>query len=137
MDFDHQVWQLPGSRHDHEKTDAQGGRRLRCYRGMMSTRGLHRTVHFVGRFTMTCRRSAFRTCMCGAFAVLVATGSALADVPRLIAYQGRLTNPSGQPLGGPVNLVLRFYDASTAGNTLFTETQNNVPLTNGVFAINI
>src|SRR5262249_47332512 len=72
----------------------------------------------------------------GALAAASLSGAAaLADVPRLISYQGRLTNASGQPLAGPVNLVFKLYDAATGGSILFTETQNSVALTNGIFAI--
>src|SRR5437762_1447523 len=72
-----------------------------------------------------------------AAAVLVPFGMADADVPRVISYQGRLTNSTGQPLAGPTNLLIKLYDAPAGGNVLFTETQSGVALTNGVFAVAI
>ncbi len=63
--------------------------------------------------------------------------TALADVPRVISYQGRLTNNNGGPLAGPVQLVVRFYDAASGGTVLFSETHADVPLAKGVFSIQI
>ena len=58
-----------------------------------------------------------------------------AAVPHLINYQGRLTNPSGVPLEGSYSLTFRIYDAETAGNLLWEETQNNVVIQKGIFSI--
>ncbi len=58
---------------------------------------------------------------------------AVADVPRLISYQGKLAGQTS----GPVDLTVTFYDDPVAGAALFTETHTNVPLNNGVFSIQI
>lgn len=74
-------------------------------------------------------------------AVLLATAafchSARAAVPRLIPYQGYLTDTLGGPMFGPVELDVRFYDDATGGNVLYSETHAAVPLVQGVFSIEI
>ena len=70
---------------------------------------------------------------------LVALESTRADVPRVIAYQGRLIDAAGDPLPGPVTLSIRFYDAPTLGIQLggYEETLN-IPapeIINGVFSV--
>jgi hypothetical protein len=50
-----------------------------------------------------------------------------------ITYQGRLTDGSGNPLSGTVNLTYRFYHSEDSGSPFYTETQTDVPLTDGLF----
>lgn len=61
--------------------------------------------------------------------------AASAAVPRLINYQGRLTDTSGNPLTGSYALTFRIYDAETAGNLLWEETQSGVVIQKGVFSV--
>jgi hypothetical protein len=63
---------------------------------------------------------------------------ALAQTPLgpAFTYQGRLTQ-SGQPLSAPVNLVVRLYDAPTAGNLLGTQTLSNVPVAGGLLTVTL
>ncbi|MCO6437601.1 MAG: hypothetical protein J5J06_10975 [Phycisphaerae bacterium] len=63
--------------------------------------------------------------------------SAHAAVPRLVPYQAYLTDGGGNPMAGPVDLDVRFYDDATAGNLLYSETHTAVPLVNGVFTVEI
>lgn len=58
-----------------------------------------------------------------------------AEIPKLINYQGHLTNKVGNPLTGTVSITFTIYDAETYGNTLWTETQSNVAVKNGLFNI--
>lgn len=58
-----------------------------------------------------------------------------AAVPHLINYQGRLTDKSNVPLEGAYNLTFRIYDAETAGNLLWEETQTGVVIQKGIFSI--
>ncbi|MBM3315356.1 hypothetical protein FJY71_05900, partial [candidate division WOR-3 bacterium] len=53
-------------------------------------------------------------------------------IPQLINYQGKLTDAAGNPLGDPVQLSFTIYDGATA---VWTETQNNVPVTDGIFNV--
>jgi len=59
--------------------------------------------------------------------------AAAADVPREITYQGMLTGNGTDP----VSLEVRFYDAATGGNLLWSELHPSVPRPEGLFSINI
>ncbi|GEM_PF-4308685 len=63
------------------------------------------------------------------------TTTAFAQVPHLIHYQGQTTDSQGVGLEGPYTLIFRLYDAATAGNKLWEETQPNVPITGGHFSV--
>jgi hypothetical protein len=70
---------------------------------------------------------------------LLLTVPALADVPNLLNYQGRLTDPSGNPKNGTFTMQFALYDAATGGNQLpsgspWSETQS-VTVTDGVFNV--
>lgn len=57
-----------------------------------------------------------------------------AAVPHLINYQGRLTDASGVPLNGSYNITFRIYDAESAGNLLWQETQSGIVVQKGIFS---
>jgi hypothetical protein len=59
-----------------------------------------------------------------------------AQVPEKINYQGYLTNAAGIPVNGARQLTFTIYDQPTAGNALWTETQNAIVL-NGVYSIRL
>ena len=58
-----------------------------------------------------------------------------AQVPRLINYQGRLTDAGNNPLDGAYSITFRIYDAETAGNLLWEENHSGVVIQRGVFSI--
>ena len=60
---------------------------------------------------------------------------ASAQVPKLIRYQGTLTDTNNVPLEGPHALTFRLYGAETGGQALWTETQTVVSVTRGVFNV--
>ena len=68
--------------------------------------------------------------------VFVAVATATADVPRVINYQGKLTNASGAPVSGVKSMTFEFYNAQTGGALLggFAESQS-VAVTKGVFNV--
>ena len=68
-------------------------------------------------------------------ALAIGASTAQAAVPREINYQGFLTDPGGTPINAPVNLVFKLYMAPGAGLEIYSETQNSVPVTNGVFNV--
>ena len=68
---------------------------------------------------------------------LLLLSSINAEVPRHIAYQGILRDGNGDLLPGPVDLVIRFYDAETEGNLLFEEEHKKIQLVNGSYSIQI
>lgn len=67
--------------------------------------------------------------------LLISCSYSHAAVPHLINYQGRLTDSGGAPLSGTYNITFRIYDAETAGNLLWEETQSSVVVQKGVFSI--
>jgi trimeric autotransporter adhesin len=64
--------------------------------------------------------------------------AASAQVPYDMAYQGRLTDSVGAPLGGPVTLELRIFDSLAGGVALYEEVHIGVSLDDaGAFSIRI
>ena len=75
-----------------------------------------------------------------AVAVLMGTSRLLAntlaenDVPKIVNYQGYLTD-SGGPVSGTVSLVFRIFDASSGGSELWSETHPTVTIASGYFSV--
>ncbi len=61
---------------------------------------------------------------CVLFAGISATTHA--HVPKKVAYQGYLTNASGQPVSATVNVTFRLYATAVAGSPIWAETQSVV-----------
>ncbi len=65
--------------------------------------------------------------------LLVASFNAHAQAPRIVSYQGVLTDNAGLPLAdGDYTLAFKIYDQESGGSPLWLETQN-VTLSGGVF----
>ena len=62
-------------------------------------------------------------------------GLSLAGIPKLINYQGMLTDNSGTPLNGSYNLTFKIWTDTTGGSSLWTETQNGIQVLNGLFNV--
>ena len=58
-----------------------------------------------------------------------------AQVPQMINYQGKLTNPSGAPVNDTLQMVFTIYNAEVGGTSLWTETQTAVIVEKGVFNV--
>ncbi|MBU0629738.1 MAG: hypothetical protein KKC80_02325, partial [Candidatus Margulisbacteria bacterium] len=59
-----------------------------------------------------------------------------AEVPRLLSYTGRLTDPAGRPILEAKTLQFKIYDAETYGNTLWTSgNYPTSPDSGGTFSI--
>lgn len=69
-----------------------------------------------------------------ALAVLSAGCGTTALINR-ISYQGRLTDAGGNPITGNRNMTFRLFYAESGGAAAWTETQNNVPVNNGLFNV--
>ena len=75
----------------------------------------------------------------GAVLLLVAAGSAVAqtDVPQRMMFQGRLVRADGTPETTPQNLQFSLYDQAQGGTPLWTETHQQVQLSNGYYAVEL
>ncbi len=56
-------------------------------------------------------------------------------VPKLLNYQGYLTDTLGSPIEDSLDMTFKIFDAATVGNELWSETQSNVPVERGVFSV--
>ncbi len=50
------------------------------------------------------------------------------------SYQGRLTDASGSPLNGQYTFVYSLYNDNSAGDLIYSETESNVTVENGLFS---
>lgn len=58
--------------------------------------------------------------------------------PTMINFQGRLTDPAGQPIDGPTNMIFTLYEQASSGPPLWSEEWtevNAVPVSNGLFNV--
>jgi len=67
--------------------------------------------------------------------ILIGLCSAFANAPRLLNYQGRLTDLAGTPLTGTYSMQFKIYDAATGGNVGWTETHPTVAVNGGLFEV--
>jgi len=79
-------------------------------------------------------RFVFVLCL---IASVLMTGASVADIPKLINYQGMLTDDSGNPLTGTYDITFIIYDdpGPTGGNIKWSETQYDVSVINGLFNV--
>jgi hypothetical protein len=68
--------------------------------------------------------------------LLLSAPSALASsLPLRISFQGRLTDPAtNNPRSGAFDMTFRLYAVPSGGAALYTETQLQVPVSNGAFS---
>jgi hypothetical protein len=72
-----------------------------------------------------------------AFTVAIFLSAAIlsnAQVPRLINYQGKLTDTSGNPVDGSHSILFSIYNAETGGSVLWSEVQT-VTVIDGLFSV--
>jgi len=67
----------------------------------------------------------------------IAFSAASGAIPQKINFQGKLTDDSGVPIDGSRNFIFTIHDDPTADNTLWTETQNGVTVSEGVFSVQL
>lgn len=69
-------------------------------------------------------------------AVFVFTSSSLADIPKVINYQGKVTDSGGTPVpDGNYQMRFRVMDAPAGGTTLWDSGFQTVPVSGGVFNV--
>ena len=65
--------------------------------------------------------------------LFAAVPAARCAIPAQINFQGKLLDKSNNPRNGSYNFTFKIYDALTAGNLLWSETQSGLSVSNGVF----
>jgi hypothetical protein len=61
---------------------------------------------------------------------------ALAEIPQVMGYQGRVTDNSGVPVAdGSYTMKFRIYDAATGGSLLWDSGTHSVPVADGIFNV--
>ncbi|MDH4035227.1 MAG: tail fiber domain-containing protein [candidate division Zixibacteria bacterium] len=68
-------------------------------------------------------------------AITAISATVVADVPQVINYQGRLTNPSGDPVDTTVQVVFSICADSLGSACSWTEVHPNVVVTDGLFDV--
>lgn len=63
------------------------------------------------------------------------TSLSLAEIPKMINYQGMLTDDSGNPITDTLDMEFRIYNSETNGNLKWSETQSQVPIIDGLFNV--
>ncbi|MEE9162417.1 MAG: hypothetical protein V3U35_05535, partial [Candidatus Neomarinimicrobiota bacterium] len=69
--------------------------------------------------------------------LLMLTQLVWGQIPQTISYQGVLRDSNDDLIDGTANLIFRLYDAESAGAQVWSETQNGVPVTDGVFNVSL
>ncbi|MDD4877276.1 MAG: hypothetical protein PHQ86_09190 [Dehalococcoidales bacterium] len=72
-----------------------------------------------------------------AVSMLAFTLTAHAAIPHLMNFQGKTTDKTGAPLNGSYNLTFRIYNTETSGTSKWSETQANIPISNGIFQVQL
>ena len=57
------------------------------------------------------------------------------SLPNLIDYQGMITDENGNYINGPVSIEFKLYDVESGGTSIWSETQNPVYVSNGLFHV--
>ncbi len=57
------------------------------------------------------------------------------NVPRLISYQGRLTDGTGSPLTGAHNITFRLYTVETGGTPVWQEMHSETLSSDGLYDV--
>lgn len=58
-----------------------------------------------------------------------------AEIPKLINYQGRLTDSQNRPITGTANVTFKIYESEAGGTALWTETYTSLTLDKGIFNV--
>lgn len=57
------------------------------------------------------------------------------EVPKMINYQGKLTDPQGVLIDSTISITFSIYSDSVGGDILWSETQSSVLVQNGIFSV--
>lgn len=72
-----------------------------------------------------------------AFCIFTIPTPSFAEIPKLISYQGKLTDSSGKPVSdGTYTITFRIYEQESGGSPLWSETQT-ITVQKGIFSTQI
>ncbi len=71
-----------------------------------------------------------------AILLIISAVALFADIPQMVNYQGKLTDPDGVAYEGILTVTFTIYDAETGGTALWTENQD-VEITRGLFDVQL
>jgi len=76
------------------------------------------------------------TLIAGLVLLVFLVSLSLAEIPRLINYQGMLTTPAGNPVtDGQYNLTFKIYGSESGDDSLWWEHHSGVQVTDGLFNV--
>ena len=76
-----------------------------------------------------------RSTMLALWVTLMITGASLAEIPRIITFQGKLTGADGKLVDEARTLTFRLYHSLSGGTALWEEIHTDTPVTKGIFAV--
>ena len=68
------------------------------------------------------------------FVVFASMFGAMAEVPSLINYQGKLSDNDGAPVNGDKNFTVRIFDTNEGGNQVYEEEIGTVSVKDGLYS---
>jgi len=71
------------------------------------------------------------------FLLILMTISGWASVPTNMNYQGKLTDPDGNPLNGTYDMTFYLFSASSGGSALWSENHTSVQVTDGIYSVQL
>ncbi|MDR2425805.1 MAG: hypothetical protein LBD46_01240, partial [Endomicrobium sp.] len=81
-------------------------------------------------------KTLFRALIFLFFIIILFSVKTFADVPKTIAFQGRLTDNTGFPVtASNKTFTFDFYDALTGGNLVFSIIVSNVNINDGIYGV--
>ena len=69
--------------------------------------------------------------------LVFARNQSIQTTPQLIGYQGNLADEQGQPISGTKTITFSIFMANTGGSALWQEVHAGVPVSNGVFSLQL
>ncbi len=76
-------------------------------------------------------------CLAGLLLTALFVCPAFATAPRLISFQGQLTDSVGARLTGTYSMTFKLYNVASGGSALWTEAQSSVSVSGGVFDVEL
>jgi hypothetical protein len=74
--------------------------------------------------------------LCSALVCVAVASSVSADIPKVLSYQGKVTDSGGTPVAdGDYSMTFTIYDAETSGTSLWSSGTVTVTVSDGIFSV--